>query len=279
MSTHKIIIEPNSSTKHYWKEIWYYRELLFFLAWRDLSVRYKQTVIGVAWSIIRPGLTIGLAAFINWINNKTVVEGIPVLVLSSVSTIPWILFSSVFSDASNSLISNANLLTKVYFPRLLVPISTLVVCLVDFLVSLLILIVVMLFYKVVPGPELFLMPVFVLLALMAAGGAGCWMASLNVKYRDFRYIIPVITQAGLFLSPVLFSSSSIYRGNYPEFLKYIWSLNPMVVIIEGFKVSFLGFEKLIFHPGMYLSLGISFLLLFFGIRYFRRTEKEFSDVI
>ena len=279
MSIHRIVIEPNSSSKHYWREIWQYRELLFFLAWRDISVRYKQTVIGVAWSIIRPGLTIGLAAFINWINNKSVVDGIPVLVLSSVSTIPWILFSSVFSDSSNSLLSNSNLLTKVYFPRLIVPLSTVVVCLVDFLISLLILVLVMLFYGIAPGLELLLLPLFIVLAVVAAGGAGFWMASLNVKYRDFRYIIPVITQAGLFLSPVLFSSSAIYRGDYPEILKYAWSLNPVVAIVEGFKVSFLGFDKFVFHPAMYLSLGMSVLLLIFGISYFKKTEKEFSDVI
>lgn len=279
MSSAKIVIEPGSASRHYWKDIWQYRGLLFFLAWRDLAVRYKQTTIGFLWAIIRPALTIGVAAFINWINHRSESDGVPVLVMSTIATIPWILFSSIFSESSNSLVSNSNLLTKVYFPRLIVPLSTILVCLVDFALSLFILLIVMIAYEVVPGTELLLLPLFVLLTVIAASGAGFWMASLNVTYRDFRYIIPVITQFGLFASPVLFSSSDIYLSEYPEWLKYVWSLNPMVVVIEGFKVSFLGSEQFIFHPGFLVSFSVGMVLLVFGIWYFRRTERGFADVI
>ncbi|MFN5182497.1 MAG: ABC transporter permease [Bacteroidota bacterium] len=279
MSSVRIVIEPGSSQKYYWREIWQYKSLLFFLAWRDLAVRYKQTVIGFLWALLRPAITIAVAAFINWLNHRSQTDGVPVLVMSSIATIPWMLFSSVFGESSNSLISNSNLLTKVYFPRLIVPLSVILVCLVDFAISLLILIVVMLFYKVVPGWEISLLPLFILFALSTASGAGFWMASLNVKYRDFRYIIPVVTQFGLFISPVLFSSSDIYQSHYPEWLKYLWSMNPMVVVIEGFKVSLLGLSKFSFHYGFILSLANGLLLLFFGIWYFRKTERGFADII
>jgi lipopolysaccharide transport system permease protein len=279
MSVNKIIIEPGSASRHYWRDIWQYRGLLFFLAWRDLAVRYKQTVIGVLWALMRPLLTIGVAAFINWINNRSAVDGVPVIVMSSIATIPWMLFASVFGESSNSLISNSNLLTKVYFPRLIVPLSTVLVCLVDFAISLVILLGVMLVYGVVPGWEIVLLPVFILLTLVAAAGSGFWMASLNVKYRDFRYVIPVITQFGLFLSPILFSSSDIYQSHYPEFLKYLWSMNPMVVVIEGFKACFLGSDHFVFHPGFIVSLSVGIFFLFFGVWYFRKTERGFADVI
>ena len=279
MSAFRVVIEPGSTQKNYWKEIWQYKGLLFFLAWRDLAVRYKQTVIGFLWAIIRPALTIGVAAFINWLNHRSETDGVPVLVMSSVATIPWMLFSSVFGESSNSLISNANLLTKVYFPRLIVPISVILVCLVDFLISLIILLVVMFVYRVIPGWEIVFLPFAILFALTSASGAGFWMASLNVKYRDFRYIIPVVTQFGLFISPVLFSSSDIFQSQYPEWLKYVWSLNPMVVVIEGFKISLLGISKFIFHPGFMVSLSTGLMLLLFGIWYFRKTERGFADVI
>jgi lipopolysaccharide transport system permease protein len=279
MSALRVVIEPGSTQKNYWKEIWQYKGLLFFLAWRDLAVRYKQTVIGFLWALLRPAITVGVAAFINWLNHRSESDGVPVLFMSSVATIPWMLFASVFGETSNSLISNANLLTKVYFPRLIVPLSVILVCLVDFAISLIILIAVMLFYRVVPGWELLLFPIFTLFALTAASGAGFWMASLNVKYRDFRYIIPVVTQFGLFISPVLYSSTDIYNSNYPEWMKYLWSLNPMVVVIEGFKVSLLGLSKFYFHYGFLISMSVGFILLFFGIWYFRKTERGFADVI
>ena len=279
MSSVKILIEPGASQRNYWKEIWQYRGLLFFLAWRDLAVRYKQTVIGFLWALLRPALTIAVAAFINWLNHRSESDGVPVLVMSSIAAIPWMLFASVFGEASNSLISNANLLTKVYFPRLIVPLSVILVCLVDFAISLVILVLVMVIYQVIPGWEILLLPVFISFALASASGAGFWLGSLNVKYRDFRYIIPVITQFGLFVSPVLFSSADIYQSNYPEWLKYLWSLNPMVVVIEGFKVSLLGMEKFAFHYGFIVSLFTGLVLLFYGIRYFRKTERGFADVI
>jgi len=279
MSVKTIVIEPGSSSKQYWKDVLDYRGLLYFLAKRDLAVRYKQTAIGALWALIRPLLTIGMAAFINWLNGREAIDGTPVLVIGTVATIPWILFSSVFSESSNSLIANSNLITKVYFPRLIVPLSTLLVNLADFLLSLLILIVVMVAYGIVPGWHILLLPAFILLAVSGAIGAGFWIASLNVKYRDFRYVVPVITQFGLFVSPILFSSSDMYSGDFPVWLTWLWSLNPMVAVIDGFRFALLDPTQITLYPGHYLSTAMSPALLVFGIYYFRKKEREFADII
>jgi lipopolysaccharide transport system permease protein len=280
MSAQRIIITPGSENANYWKDLWNYRGLFFFLAWRDVLVRYKQTVIGIAWSVIKPLLTILAMAFIGWLFNSSVPEGVPRLLLVSAAALPWQFFSSSFSEASNSLVVNSNLLTKIYFPRLIVPASTVIVCLIDFFISLIVLAFIMMWYRFVPDIKIFLFPLFLLLALIISMGAGLYIAALNVKYRDFRYVIPFIVQFGLYLSPVAFSSQDIYSNpNLSQSIKFIYSLNPMVGVIDGFRWSLLGGNISIYLPGFLLSIGISLLILILGIRYFRKTEKLFADII
>ena len=276
----RIVISPSSQNKNYWKDLWTYRGLFFFLAWRDVLVRYKQTSIGIAWSVIRPLLTIFAMAFIGWLFSSSVPGTVPRLLLVSAAALPWQFFASSFSEASNSLVANSNLLTKIYFPRLIVPASTVIVCLIDFAISLVILAVIMICYRFVPDVKILFLPLFLLLALIISFGAGLFIAALNVKYRDFRYIIPFIVQFGLYLSPVAFSSDDIYNNSrIPQALKFIYSLNPMTAVIDGFRWCLLGGNIHIYYPGFVLSLMITVIILFAGIAYFRKTEKTFADVI
>jgi len=280
MSAHRIIIEPGTGDRHYWKDLWTFRGLFWFLAWRDILVRYKQTAIGILWSVLRPLLTLGVMAFIGWLFKSNVPTGVPRLLLVAAATLPWTFFSTAFSEAANSLIANGNLLTKVYFPRLIVPASTIIVCLIDFLISFGILLVLMIAYRFAPDAHILLLPLFLLLALITALGSGLYIAALNVKYRDFRYVIPFIVQFGLYVSPIAFSSSDIYSSpRIPEFAKVIYSLNPMVGVIDGFRWCLLGGQTPIHLNGFLISVGISLLMLFYGIHYFRKTEKTFADVI
>lgn len=280
MNKHRIVIEPSTENSNYWKDLWNYRGLFYFLAWRDILVRYKQTAIGILWSIIRPLLIIFVMWFIGWLFNADVPEGVPRILLVCAATLPWQFFSSSFSDTSNSLIVNSNLLTKVYFPRLIIPVSTVIVCLIDFLISFVILIVIMLFCRFIPDIKILLLPVFLLLALIISLGTGLFIAAINVKYRDFKYIVPFIVQFGLYISPIAFSSSMIYNHpTLPTYVKYLYSLNPMVGVIDGFRWCILGGKTTIFMPGFLVSVGISLLFLWIGIKYFRKTEKSFADVI
>lgn len=280
MNRHRIVLEPGSAARHYWRDLWTYRGLFGFLAWRDILVRYKQTTIGIAWSVIRPLLTLGVMAFIGWLFNSEVPGDVPRLLLVGAATLPWTFFSTAFSEAAGSLIANSNLLTKVYFPRLIVPTSSVIVCLVDLLISFVILAVLMLAYGFLPDWRIALLPLFVVLAMITAMGAGILIAALNVKYRDFRYIVPFIVQFGLYASPVAFSSLDIYGSDrIPEMLKFVYALNPMVGVIDGFRWCLLGGASAIHLPGFLLSIGISVLVLVGGIAYFRRTERGFADVI
>jgi lipopolysaccharide transport system permease protein len=281
LSKHKIIIEPGTENSNYWKDLWNYRGLFYFLAWRDILVRYKQTAIGIAWSVLRPLLTIGVMWFIGWLFNSNVPEGIPRILLVCAATLPWQFFSTAFSETSSSLINNSNLLTKVYFPRLIVPASTVIVCLIDFLISFGILILVMIFTRFVPDIKMLLLPLFLLLAIIISMGTGLYISALNVKYRDFRYIVPFIVQFGLYISPVAFSSDYYVYSNprVPEFLKYMYSLNPMVGVIDGFRWCILGGKTTLYIPGFIISIVISILFLIIGIRYFRKMERSFADVI
>ena len=280
MSAQRITISPGMENTNYWKDLWNYRGLFFFLAWRDVLVRYKQTVIGIAWSVLRPLLTIFAMAFIGWLFDSSVPEGIPRLLLVSAAALPWQFFSSSFSEASNSLIVNSNLLTKIYFPRLIVPVSTVFVCLIDFFISLIVLAVIMVWYQFIPDVRILLLPLFLFLALIVSMGAGLYIAALNVKYRDFRYVIPFIVQFGLYLSPVAFSSQDIYnRPELSQSIKFIYSLNPMVGVIDGFRWCLLGESISLYLPGFILSIAISLFILFLGIHYFRKTEKSFADII
>jgi lipopolysaccharide transport system permease protein len=280
MSKHRIILEAGSTERHYWRDLWNYRGLFWFLAWRDILVRYKQTAIGIVWSALRPLLTLAVMAFIGWLFESELPGDVPRLLLVGAATLPWTFFSTAFSESANSLIANSNLLTKVYFPRLIVPTSTIIVCLIDFLIAFAILVVLMVAYRFMPDVRILLLPLFLLLALVTALGSGLLIAALNVKYRDFRYIIPFIVQFGLYVSPVAFSSSDIYGSDrIPEVLKLVYALNPMVGVIDGFRWCILGGETTLYLPGFLTSIGISILLLIAGIRYFRKTERGFADII
>jgi lipopolysaccharide transport system permease protein len=270
-----LVIEPGRSEKNYWNDISRFRELFFFMAWRDILVRYKQTAIGLAWSIIRPLLTMIVFTVIFGRVAKLPSEGVPYPILVYAAMLPWQLFSTSFTDASNSLILNSNMLTKIYFPRLIIPVSTVLVNLVDFLISFTILIGLMLWYHFVPSISILFLPFFIVLAILTVIGSGLFVAALNVKYRDFKYIVPFVVQFGLYISPVGFSSN-IVHGEWKRLLYY---LNPLVGIIDGFRWSILGGQNQIYLPGMLISISIIGLLLIFGIRYFRKVEKKFADII
>ena len=270
----ELIIEAGRAERQYWQDLWRYRELFYFLAWRDILVRYKQTAIGIAWALIRPFLTMIVFTVVFGNLAKLPSEGVPYPILVFSAMLPWQFFSNALSECSNSLIGNANLISKVYFPRLIVPVSAIVVSFVDFMISGMILLGLMAWYNYVPSWRILMLPVFIAIAFAASIGAGLWLASLNVKYRDFRFIVPFITQFGLYVSPVGFSSSIV-----PEQWRLLYSLNPMVGVIDGFRWSILGGESKIYWPGFSLSLGLVFLLLITGIFYFRKMERTFADVI
>ena len=270
-----LILEPGRAEKNYWADLWRYRELFLILAWRDLSVRYKQTIIGVAWAILRPFLTMVVFTVIFGRVAKLPSDGnAPYALLVFAGMLPWSLFSTALGEASNSLISNANLISKVYFPRLIVPTATIVTAFVDFLISFVILLGLMAYYRFVPGWNMLLLPLFILLAVLASLGPGLWITALNVKYRDFRYVIPFITQFGLYISPVGFSSNII-----PEQWRLLYSLNPMVGVIDGFRWCILGGDSPIYWPGFAISLAIVAFFLWLGISRFRKMEKSFADMI
>jgi lipopolysaccharide transport system permease protein len=269
-----LVIEPGRSEKNYWNDLWRFRELFFFMAWRDILVRYKQTAIGLAWSVIRPVLTMIVFTVIFGRIAKLPSEGVPYPILVYAAMLPWQLFATSFSDASSSLITNSNMLTKIYFPRLIIPVSTVIVNVVDFLISFLILGALMIWYHFVPGWRMLYLPFFLVLVFITSISAGLYVAALNVKYRDFKYIVPFVVQFGLYISPVGFSSNII-----PEKWKLLYSLNPLVGIIDGFRWAILGGSNKIYLSGMCLSIAVIILLLFVSIRYFRKMEKTFADII
>ena len=269
-----IIIEAGRTEKQYSHDIWKYRELFYFLAWRDILVRYKQTFIGVAWALIRPFLTMVVFTIVFGNIAKLPSEGVPYPILVFSAMLPWQFFSNSLSECSNSLISNSNLISKIYFPRLIVPTSAVVVSFVDFLVSGMILLGLMAWYNFVPSWRILTLPFFIAIAFAASMGAGLWLASLNVKYRDFRYIVPFIVQFGLYISPVGFSSNIV-----PQNWRFLYSLNPMVGVIDGFRWAILGTQYNIYLPGFLLSLFIVAFFVITGIWYFRKTERTFADVI
>jgi len=269
-----LVIEAGRTERHYWKDLWRYRELFYFLAWRDILVRYKQTTIGIAWALIRPVLTMVVFVFVFGKLAKLPSDGVPYPILVFAALLPWQFFSNAFSEAGNSLISNANMISKVYFPRLVVPASAVIVGLVDFLISGVLLAGLMLWYGVAPDWRIVTLPLFLAVAVVAAMGAGLWIAALNVQYRDFRYIIPFVVQFGLYISPVGFSSAIV-----PEQWRLLYSLNPMVGVIDGFRWAVLGGENQLYWPGISLSLILALLSAITGILYFRKMEKRFADVI
>jgi lipopolysaccharide transport system permease protein len=281
LKKNRIIIEPGTENSNYWKDLWSYRGLFYFLAWRDILVRYKQTVIGILWSVLRPLITIVVFTIVfNKLGNFPSDNEIPYAIMVCAGMLPWQFFSSAFSECANSLITNSNLLTKVYFPRLIVPASTVIVSLIDFLISFIILIGLFFYYHFIPDWRILFLPLFLILATITAMGFGLFIAALNVKYRDFRYVIPFIIQFGLYISPVGFSSNIIYNNpNISQILKYVYVLNPMVGVIDGFRWCILGGNSTLHLTQFIASISISIMFLFIGIWYFRRMEKSFADVI
>jgi lipopolysaccharide transport system permease protein len=270
----ELVIEAGRTESQYWRDLWRYRELFYFLAWRDILVRYKQTAIGIAWALIRPFLTMVVFTIVFGNLAKLPSEGAPYPILVFAAMLPWQFFANSLSECSNSLITNANLISKVYFPRLVVPTSAVIVSFVDFLISGMILLGLMAWYNFVPSWRILTLPLFVVIAFAAAMGGGLWLAALNVEYRDFRYVVPFIVQFGLYISPVGFSSSVV-----PEQWRLLYSLNPMVGVIDGFRWAILRGGASIYWPGFTLSLALVVLLLISGIWYFRKMERTFADVI
>jgi len=275
MRTDELIIEAGMTERHYWQDLWRFRELLYFLAWRDILVRYKQTVIGVAWAVLRPVLTmIVFTVVFGKLANLPSEGNAPYAIMVFAAVLPWQFFSTAISEAGSSLTSNASMISKVYFPRLIIPTSTIIVNLVDFVISSLILAALMGWYGYAPSFRILTVPLFLLLAFTAAMSAGVWIAALNVRYRDFRYIVPFVVQFGLYVSPVGFSINVI-----PEQWRLLYSLNPMVGVIEGFRWGILGGGAQLYWPSVWLSFTLVVALGVTGVMYFRKTEKSFADVI
>lgn len=269
------VIESGRQERHYWLDLWRYRELFRVLVWRDLSVRYRQTVIGVIWALIRPLLTMLVFTVIFGRIARLPSDGaIPYALMVFCGMLPWTFFATGLAEASSSLVNNANLISKVYFPRLIVPTAAVAVAFVDFLVSFALLLPLLAWYRVLPSWHTIYLPLFVFLAFAASMGPSLWITALNVRYRDFRYIIPFIVQFGLYISPVGFSSNVV-----PEQWRLLYSLNPMVGVIDGFRWCILGSQSRIYLPGLVLSVAVTALFLRFGIRQFRKMEKNFADLI
>ena len=269
-----LVIEPGRAFRHYWRDLWQYRELFYFLSWRDILVRYKQTAIGVAWGILRPLLTMIVFTVIFGYLAKLPSEGVPYPILVFAAMLPWQFFSGSLTECSNSFITNANMLTKIYFPRLIVPASAVIVNLVDFLISFVILGALMAWYRFIPDWRIITLPLFLGMAFLASFGLGLWLATLNVKYRDFRYVVPFIVQFGLYISPVGFSSSVV-----PGKWRLLYSINPMVGVIDGFRWAILGGNSHLYWPGFLLSLVLTLFIFLFAVRHFRAAERKFADII
>lgn len=275
MAVPEFIIEPGHSERHYWRELWRYRELFAVLAWRDIAVRYKQTAIGVVWAVLRPLLTMVVFTIVFGKIAMLPSDGAapyPILVFAGM--LPWTFFASALTEASSSLVSNANLIGKIYFPRMIVPAASVVVAFVDFLISFSVLVALMLWYQFAPGWRILLLPGFVAVALAVSLGPGLWIATLNVKYRDFRYVIPFLVQFGLLISPVGFSSNVI-----PDEWRLLYSLNPLVGVIDGFRWCLLGDASRLYGPGFAVSLTVTVFFLWFGVRRFRKTEMAIADLL
>jgi len=269
-----IVIEP----QHGWhaldlREIWHYRELLYFLVWRDVKVRYKQTVIGAGWAILQPFLTMVIFSVLFGEFMQIETNGIPYPIFTYTALLPWTFFAGALARSSSSLVYDANLISKVYFPRIILPFAAVLSMLVDFSIAFLILIGMMLIYSIIPEPAIITLPLFMILALISALGIGLWLSALHVKYRDIGYVIPFLIQFWLFMTPIAYPSSII-----PERWQFLYSLNPMTGVVEGFRWALLGQQYL---PGPYLFLSILVVLALFigGLFFFRRMEYEFADVV
>jgi lipopolysaccharide transport system permease protein len=269
----KLVIAPGMTAKNYWRDLWQYRELMYFLAWRDIVVRYKQTAIGIIWALMRPALT--MVVFVAFRRLAGLPSGAvpdPIFVLAAV--LPWQFFSSALSESSSSLIGNANLISKIYFPRLIIPCAAVITSLVDFAITIGLLAIVMLWYGFAPGWQIVALPLFVLMAFGLSLGLGLMLAALNVEYRDFRYIVPFIVQLGLFVSPIAFSTADV-----PQKWRALYALNPLVGIIDGFRWSLLGGRVMLDVDTVWVSCAVTMALIILGVWYFRKMECSFADVI
>jgi lipopolysaccharide transport system permease protein len=268
------LIQPEPSASGYWSDLWRQRELLYFLAWRDLIVRYRQTAIGVAWAVLRPLLVMAALTLAFGVLAKLPSEGVPYLLLVAAGILPWQFFANAMSESGSSLVENSSMVTKVYFPRMIVPIGALLVCLADFAVSFSILALLMAWFGVAPDWRVVTLPLYFALLVASSVGAGLWLAALNVKYRDFRHALPFAVQITLYLSPVGFSSTLM-----PDGWRLLCSLNPLFGVIDGFRWALFSGQAPLFWPGLIASTASGLLLLYTGVRYFRSTENYFADVI
>ena len=275
----EVFIEPGRAERNYWKDLWRYRELFYILSWRDIKVRYKQTVIGVLWSVLRPLLTMMIFTFVfDKVARFDAPEGIEYAILVFAGLLPWQFFAAGLTEASNSLIGNEKLISKVYFPRMIVPAASVITSLVDFFISLGLMFVLLIWYRTVPSINIVFLPLFIIMAFFASFGVGLWLTALNVKYRDFKHVVPFLVQLGLYISPVGFSSD-IASKIIPEKFRLLYYLNPMAGVIDGFRWCFFGDKTPIYWSGMFVSLTVIVIFLLIGIRTFRKMEKSFADLI
>lgn len=271
----EIVIAPGAIERHYWRELWRYRELFQVLAWRDVAIRYKQTAIGVVWAIVRPLVAVIVFTLIfSRLARLPSAGDAPYAVMVLAGVLPWTFFSVALSDASNSLVVNANLIGKTYFPRLIVPAAAILAASVDFAVGLVILAAMMLWFGVPPGWPIVFLPVAALAAILAALGPSLWITAVNVRYRDFRYVVPFLVQFGLYISPVGFNSAVV-----PERWRLLYSLNPMVGVIDAFRWCILGGRSALYWPGLVISAVMIALGLWLGLRQFRKLEKSLADLL
>ncbi len=267
------MIEAGRAEARYWSDLWRYRELLGFLAWRDIKVRYKQAVLGVAWAVIQPVVQTLLLTFVFFHLAKMPSGGVPYFLIVLCGNLPWQLFTSAFNGAGNSLVGNSHLISKVYFPRLLVPLSALAVALVDFAIILALALPLIFLFGIAPGWQLLLLPAFLLLGLVIALGAGLWITALTVKFRDFRFITPFVLQIGLFVTPVG------YRTDFLPNWRDLLALNPLTGVVDGVRWCLLAGRTDLHLPGLGVSILVAALLLWTGLWYFRRTERQFADIV
>jgi len=270
----RLIIEAGRSERQYWQDLWRYRELFAFLAWRDLLIRYKQTAVGVAWSLIRPLLTMLVLTLMMKVSKLPGDGNSPLSLFVYTAMLPWQFFSTALSESGTSLINNSNLISKVYFPRLVVPASSVITSFVDFLIAAVFTVLLMIWYRFLPPVHLVFLPLFVVLTFGASFGAGLWIAALMVKYRDFRFIVPFMVQFGLYAAPVFVMTARI-----PEKWRLLYSLNPVVGIIDGFRWCILGGPNLLYWPGLAASVAGVTILVWSGLWYFRKMERTFADMI
>jgi len=275
----EVFIEPGRVERNYWRDLWRYRELFYILSWRDIKIRYKQTIIGVIWSVLRPLLTMVIFTFVfGQIAKFEPPPGIKYAVLVFAGLLPWQFFATGFSEASNSLLGNERLISKVYFPRLIIPASAVITSLVDFFISLILMFGLLVWFRIMPSINLVFLPIFIVLAFIASFGVGLWLTAVNVKFRDFKHVVPFLVQIGLYVSPVAFVSEKA-SSIIPEKFRLLYYLNPMAGVIDGFRWCFFGDKTPMNWTGMLISLGVIAFFLFIGFRTFRRMERSFADLI